>query len=305
MKTSCHEVVHPAYSAAEVCAIVVTYNPDANLLDRINAIALQCHYLLVVDNGSKVNSKTTLIRVQKSIKNCSFLYNTNNVGIAAAMNLGIEKGMRLGYQVFCTFDQDTRVHPNYVVEQLDILNHYDSQRTIVGCNYFDTNRNRPRYSEYHFVGQSCREVKTVITSGMMFSASCRRIIGEFNSTYFIDSVDHEYCLRARKLQCVVYLNSTVLMAHSIGELTSRAGTNRAYLPYSHNAERKYYAVRNTLWTIRQYGLNEPGWALKQLGRIILEFTCLCLFENNRASKIRYFLRGVRHALNRIPKHNPT
>ena len=304
MNTTHLEVLQRGYSTSDVCAVVVTYNPDEGLFERIRTIVQQCHHVIVVDNGSNNDSKKNLKKTQELINSCSFLYNLSNKGIAAAMNSGVNEGLRLGYQVFCTFDQDSRVLLNYVVEQLNVLNQCDAQRTIVGCNYFDSNRNRPRYSASYFGRQPSREVKTVISSGMMFSAYCRHRTGEFNDAYFIDSVDHEYCLRARRSQCSVHLNCTVLMSHSIGESTSRTGFNRSYLPYSHSPERKYYTARNTLWTIRQYGLSEPVWALKQLGRMIYEFTCLCIFENNKAEKIGHVVRGVRDAWSKDPKHNP-
>lgn len=68
-------------------------------------------------------------------------------------------------------------------------------QVLIGGNYWNTHAQR------HFLHARrallFRERKTLITSGMLIPLSLFGKIGMFREDYFIDSVDHEFCLRAR------------------------------------------------------------------------------------------------------------
>src|SRR4030095_5315976 len=61
------------------------------------------------------------------------------------------------------------------------------------------------------------ERRTVITSGTLLSLNAYDAIGRFRDDFFIDGIDHEYCLRARAKRYRILLMLAPLLVHSIGE----------------------------------------------------------------------------------------
>ncbi len=118
-------------------------------------------------------------------------------------------------------------------------------------------------------------------------------IGSFREDYFIDSVDHEYCLRARSNNFSVVISCENLMSHSIGTSASRSSRFQAF---EHPPIRKYYIARNTLVTLKDYFTREPAWAMRQLLRLAIELASIILFERDKKNKTYAVVRGIRDGI---------
>ncbi len=70
-------------SAADVLAVVVTYNPDSDLKDNLAALRGQVGTVLIVDNASFDRSA---IENAASELGCRLIVNALNVGVATAFN---------------------------------------------------------------------------------------------------------------------------------------------------------------------------------------------------------------------------
>ncbi len=131
--------------------------------------------------------------------------------------------------------------------------------------------------------------RTVITSGTLMSLELFKNIGGFREDYFIDSIDHEYCLRARANGYPVVMSCKTLMSHSIGRPGPRGGH---FLAFDHPPVRKYYMARNTLVTLKTYFWREPAWAVRQLARLIVEFLSIVFVEGDKRNKGHAFFWGL-------------
>ena len=92
-----------------IACVVVTYNPDNSLIEGINLLSDQVDKILIVDNGSKDSG----IKLIKEIKKCNedkieVVFNEDNLGIAAALNIGAKYAIEHKYQWLLTMDQDSR-----------------------------------------------------------------------------------------------------------------------------------------------------------------------------------------------------
>src|SRR5215471_20349493 len=101
-----------------VCAVVVTYNPAPTFVDNALAIATQVGQVVVVDNGSSGGTESQLQRLDTAI-GCHLIRNRENLGIAAALNLGVRYGIDGGFEWICTFDQDSQVCDEFVSKMLE------------------------------------------------------------------------------------------------------------------------------------------------------------------------------------------
>jgi rhamnosyltransferase len=254
-----------------ICAILVTYYPDALFAQRLERIRDQVGRILIVDNTA--DAKCGLASQLVSDDALNVLENKENLGIGAALNQGLTRAIQLGYQWMITFDQDSWVHEDLVTTLISIVEQQPQPDLvgIIGCN-FEHETSHLSTIKHKVAGPNFSEAKTVITSGSLLSAAVFSAVGPFRSDFFIDFVDHEYCLRLRKLGYSVLTANAPLMVHALGAPTplsfdtaigkfSLVLTNRSPL-------RRYYMTRNGILVAKAYFSVAPIWALKTLGSVL-------------------------------------
>src|SRR4051794_20411549 len=95
-----------------ICAVVVSYNPPVYLLDNLEKLKIQAPEVVLIDNGSGASSAALLKRAERDL-GIKIIHNQKNVGIAAALNMGIRHAIREGYEWLATFDQDSTITPRF------------------------------------------------------------------------------------------------------------------------------------------------------------------------------------------------
>src|SRR3989304_2541191 len=89
-----------------ICAVVVSYHPDAELPRRLRALREQVARIVVVDNGSGPDSEG-LLRGAEQIDGLQLIRNETNLGIGAALNQGVGIARKDGFDWALTLDQDS------------------------------------------------------------------------------------------------------------------------------------------------------------------------------------------------------
>ncbi|MGI0014597.1 MAG: glycosyltransferase family 2 protein, partial [Nitrososphaera sp.] len=162
-------------------------------------------------------------------------------------------------------------------------------------NYFDPQTDRikvPTGQDADFLEQ-----KTVITSGSLIDVRLAVASGGFREDYFIDQVDHEFCLRVRAHGQKVVISCKPVMTHSVGRPGGVQIPFLGVLP-NHPPLRKYYIARNTVVTVAEYWRREPEWCLRRMVRLVLGLGLMALLEEHRFSKVRAFAAGVADGMRR-------
>lgn len=286
----------PPKKNSTIAAIVITYFPDAEFPQRLRVLLDQFPEVIIVDNGSQGESLQMLLQLPES--NTTLIRNAANEGIAAALNQGVTYATDKGHACVVTFDQDTLIQADFLVNLLHGWNELGNPIAIIGNNYLDNHRSRTRYSAT--TNQPCAEVTTVISSGMFFPLSLTNEIGGFLDELFIDGVDHEFCLRARKHGYKVWLLLKPAMRHEIGRpMATGNRLLRRFLPYNHPPFRKYYIARNTLHNIRVYWKQEPLWCIKRIGALILKLIAASLHAQRR-EHLKALLKGMADGVHNRP-----
>lgn len=276
------------------CAVIVTYQPDDGFPDRLGKVLTQFPLVIIVDNGSQ-SMAAGMLHKQATLPRIFLAENQTNLGIAAALNQGVELAMQHGFEWIVTLDQDTLLSSDLLATLLDVYTRSGGGNVMVGSNYQDAHRKRDfiqcKNNELGF-----RERKTLITSGTLLSLSLFKSIGPFREDYFIDSVDHEFCLRARAHGCRIFISCRSVMSHSIGAHVENAGRLRQFLSFNHSPARKYFIARNTIATVKSYFLQEPMWSMRQGWRLLSDFASILLFESEKLKKATAFMVGVAHGI---------
>ena len=179
--------------ADNVCAVIIAFNPDNNLLDSIYVLMNQVKEIIVVDNGSTEVGSLQIINEAEKIKSVHLIRNNYNFGVATALNTGILKSIQRGYLWTLQMDQDSIPQPDMVQKICTVAKSCDiSNIGMIGINYSVNNRPLIKKNNRNGIYKS---VLTLITSGTMISNNVFVKTGNYRDDFFIDSVDFEYCLR--------------------------------------------------------------------------------------------------------------
>jgi rhamnosyltransferase len=274
--------------AESVCAVVVAYYPDADFEARLLCTLPQVAMLVIVDNTPVPIALSADFRNRWQDRlHC--IANAENKGIAAALNQGLEYAAGMDYPWTLTLDQDTRCYPDMV----DILGRVYAScspaPTVIGSNYFDPQNARAKISAKDHLAWT--DQTTVITSGCLIDTVVALQVGGFREDYFIDQVDHEFCLRVRSHGGRVVISTTPAMDHSVGRVGGVRLPWLGVLP-NHPPVRKYYIARNTMVTVASYWRTEPDWCFRRLVRLFLGLVEMAVLEEQRGRKVRGFMAGI-------------
>lgn len=195
-----------------------------------------------------------------------------NIGVAAALNKGLQKAIDEGYDWLLTMDQDSVFEPGALKELKDVA--------------FSSRENIAIVSPFHFIKRPVKtsaieEVTITMTSGNLLRVSAARSVGMFEEKLFIDSVDNEYCLRLRKHGFRIIRVNRSILHHALGTLKKNIVT--------HPASRRYYITRNMLYVMKKYF---PRLFLFGSKELIKSFVLILLIEDDKWSKIKAMFRGL-------------
>ena len=273
-----------------VAGIVITYHPDAEVMLNLAAVRPLVSELIVVDNGSDPGAFAML---QKACDELGFdlIANSDNLGMPAALNIGIQRAIELGCDGLLLFDQDSRVTAGFVAAMLSTYADLSTTRRIgiLVPQYTDLRTNQPLPFTYLRDGT----LVTAISSGSLISVSTYLMCGPIADELFMDSFDHEYSLRIRKAGYIIAECETAVLLHSPGTPRSHAlfGLIK-FKSTNYSPSRRYYMERNKVWLYRRYVLDFPAFCSRQLLQSPIELLKILLVESDKREKCRFFFRGI-------------
>lgn len=272
-----------------VCAIVVAYFPEADFNARLQAVLPQVARVVVIDNTPQEGTAPRLADALNGLEKIRLISNQANLGISAALNQGLRHAQHAGFTWALTLDQDTQCFPDMVDTLLAVSRACVPAPAVIGGNYLDPRNKHPEVAMGEAGAFLAR--KTVITSGCLVDVRLAMDIGGFREDYFIDQVDHEFCLRARAHGHLVVISRKPVMTHSVGESGGVRLPLLGVLP-NHPPVRKYYIARNTVVTVMAYWWREPGWCLRRSARLLLGLGGMAFLEDQGFNKVRAFFGGI-------------
>lgn len=276
-----------------LCALVVTHQPDAGLALRLNCIARQVSAVIIVDNGSADPGLLTLSKIAQDAK-FDLRLNRANLGVARALNIGMERAAMRGFSWVLLLDQDTRVDADIVANlfALHAAFPHKDRLAVIGSGFHDATTRAPVCRCGEPSGPLWEHAESVITSGSLLSVQAYAAIGRFRDEFFIDCVDFEYCLRATAQGYYVINSRRSLMSHAVGAPTQHRLFGATKWTTNHSPARRYYIARNNTVLLRESGRYRRGlWVLKSLLRCFRLCRRVVLFETQKTLKVRAVIQG--------------
>lgn len=103
----------------QICAAVIAYNPAPSLIDSLHQLLPQVKTVLLIDNASTQGRE--VLSQAAHLPGVVWLPNPTNLGLGAALNQAANYTLAHGYEWLATFDQDSRITPQYFERLLATL----------------------------------------------------------------------------------------------------------------------------------------------------------------------------------------
>src|ERR1700733_139844 len=170
---------------SSVCAVVVSYNPSPEILENISALRCQVNSIVVVDNGS-TEPNLAMLRGGRSKYDFELIENGCNLGIAAALNVGVREVKAKGCFWAALFDQDSCVEPGFIDFMLQAFKDAPrpSEVGVLCPILFDS----PTGMLLPVQRSEEGEILAAMTSGSMIPVEVFDHMGTFSEPLFIDYV---------------------------------------------------------------------------------------------------------------------
>jgi rhamnosyltransferase len=272
----------------KIATVVILYNPSEHLHSNINTYYAYSNRIYIIDNSIKPLKFSDWSAYSK----IEYFHDGRNKGLATALNIAASKAVQDGYDWLLTMDQDSSF------EQHSIENYYQCFLRFPGKDkvaLFGPDFNKPDPGRP--TSCSWKETDILITSGTLLNLSLFDKIGRFDEALFIDSVDHDYCIRAKLAGYSLIQFTSVIMQHELGTLVERSSIKTLFLIKKkkelHAPSRCYYMFRNMLYLKAKFnGYNLP--VLKVIKDDVYDRINKYLFYGrNSLTLLKYLLKAYR------------
>jgi rhamnosyltransferase len=281
-----------------ICAVIVTYCPRQPVEEVLAALAPQVEAIVIVDNGSAPGQVAATAASAAKV-GATLLCLGSNRGIAHALNVGLEHARRTDCPWLATFDQDSIARPAMLEDMLRAVRLYPHPERVAVVSPVHVDRRLG----WHLGPDTCelqerewRLLHTTMTSGNLVSVAAATAVGGFEESFFIDYVDHEFCLRLRRHGYQILEASRARLLHSLGELSTHRLGGREVGVTNHSVTRRYYMSRNRVILWWRYFSSEQVWVRRDMRGFAAELLLIILYERESWAKLRMVARGSLDAI---------
>lgn len=273
----------------EVHAVVVTYHPGMLRLQKLlSSLVDQVTAVIIVDNSVPATDFKGF--------DANIVHFGENLGIAAAQNIGMQKAFENSADAVVLFDQDSNPPPDMVptlVEQSTLLREQLRRPVVIGPSIFclyEGRLHKPWWQRDHVDGVLGQVLqKQLIASGLLISRSAYETAGPMLEQLFIDAVDHEWCWRAAKKGVAIYQSNKITLEHRMGD--ARYKVFGVWTKQTSPA-RLYYQFRNTLW-LASVDYVPLYWKLRNIAAIPVKLLLLVCLHPDKVERLQYAFRGLK------------
>ena len=279
-------------------AVVVTHFPvHERLVHAVRCLRNQVDAVVLVDNTDVPARAVDGSALDPTI---TILHQGHNHGIGQAQNRGIAQARALGASHVLLMDQDSLPSPGMAQTLLHALRDAGPNVAAVGpvCRDVKTGQPLPLIQRRGWcirrlapeVLREPADVDYLPASGTLMPLTALDRIGPLREDYFIDRIDVEWCLRARRLGWRILVTPDAELQHDLGQRSVRFLGRTLYIGHDFRA---YYHLRNSVAMALRAPIGWP-WRLDQLLKmplyLLLYITCA---EGGALRMARLLLRALR------------
>jgi rhamnosyltransferase len=275
---------NPAGAPTRIRAVATAYHPDERLSAVVDAALESCVEVIVVDNTPDGAPSLAEKLDQDGVR---VLRSGSNLGLGGALNLGI-KQLAPDTEAVLFLDQDSILDPALVAGLAAHLADptigiaapapWDAEHGV----YYETlSRFKPEVADQD----------AVITSGMLVRREVLDLVGGFREDFFVDFIDIEFCLRARRAGVRIIRDKRLKLEHTIGERQEHRVLTIKVHTTQHPIWRIYWIARNGVVLLREHYRTAPMWSFNTALYLVRWFFVRGIFERPHLRRMSTILRG--------------
>lgn len=294
-------------ASLKVASVTVAFNPEPErFATQLQMLLAQVNRVIVVDNGSTPAART-LVDAGTAAQ-ITWIEEANNQGIAAALNHGIGAARLAHDDLVLCMDHDSIPEQGMVQQLMGALiklEQCSKQVAAVGPKIMD--RRASVHLPFVRLGwlrnrkMVCSDPDTpiwcdfLITSGSLarLSMFASDAVGSLDESLFIDSVDMEWCYRARAKGYQLFGICQATLDHRLGDERRLVWPGISLVV--HSPLRLYYMTRNRIALYRR-GYVPLKWKLKDVLRMCAKLASILIFLAPRRSYLSMSVLAARDAL---------
>jgi len=203
--------------------VIVNFNNKRDILRCLYSLRYERAEIIVVDNKS---SDDSIEAIKSKFKQVKILENEKNIGFAAASNKGIEYALRKKADYVLLLNPDTIVEKNFLSSLLkkkaDIISPVIKFKRQGEWVYDFGGRvnfliGRTTHLEKSVLSKRTNLVDYVSGCCMLIKKEVFEKMGFLDERYFMFFEDVDFCLRAKKSDFKIKVDSSVTIFHNLSE----------------------------------------------------------------------------------------
>lgn len=263
--------------------LIILFNPTKEDIFNTKKNISCFEYGVIIWNSRKIFTVTNT--------NFSEIVLKTNLGQAEALNIGFRKAIEMGLDLLLTLDQDSRlIEKGENLKEIIDLNYY---RFLNPAGFsFLTMKNEKDYKN-KYKNNSPFLILTTITSGTIYLTSVWKKLKGFESELFIEGVDTEYAIRAKKNQFNFYKFDYPILIHDAGVKISKKFFCFNIKIRKHSDVRLYLQYRNNIPIFIKNLIFFPKWSLKSIFNLFIKRSLISILgSKNIFITLFWIFRGT-------------
>lgn len=270
-----------------IACVIVTYNISEDFFKVVNSVYKQVKKVIIVDNSSNDSSKKILKSVKEKY-DLDIIYNSENLGIAKALNIGVKAAVEFGADWVLTLDHDSILEDKMIYNMMELYENEIKDKesvAILAPEILDVSINK----SYYKINENLRykELNHVIQSGSLIKSDIFNEIGYFNEELFIYFVDIDFCYEVTKSGYKILMIKNATLFHEEGKKEKRKFLGMYFTYDNYSIQAIYYISRNAIYMLKKYRKFEF------IKRVIYDSIKILLAE---PKKIKYVFIGVKDSI---------
>lgn len=291
-------------------AVVVTFNPDSHLLQKMFEVLCPECPIIVVDNGSGKDVISGLRQLAGGYPDVTISELGENFGIARAQNHGIELAGKCfpEFRYILTLDHDSVPQPGMctsLVARAESLRSAGQKPGAIGPLLIESRTGEAL--KFHRIrgifwwklrprpGHGAIRVDSINSSGTLISRETLEQCGGFDESMFIDHVETEWCFRVLHHGFGLFVDQDVTMDHELGDDVVTSGKFIKFsMPY--RGPRRHYTIfRNSIYLQRK-GYIPLVWKLWNIIKLAFTFFYFGFLAHDSSEQRHWIRRGIRDGM---------
>ncbi len=270
-------------------ASVILFHPSNEVAKNIRSFLDDVNFVLLIDNSEPNLESTFLSQFDASEQQKILLIsNRQNFGMAKALNQAAVYAIENKYQWLLTMDQDSIFEKGSLKKMKEFIETTREPLGIVSPFHLTPKLSHPKFKE------EITPLRITMTSGNLLNLNAYKRCGSFEEKLFIDSVDHEYCLRLRKNGYQITRINTAILYHSLGSIVYHLFLFFRFKTTNHSSTRRYYIARNRLYVMFKYLSFDLKFFRREFGHYFKDFLRVLFLEKEKKEKLAAIIKGTIH-----------